>query len=1066
MKDDRSLFMSALGRLHGCRWLFASLLLLFAVVSANAQDTVVKGTVIDDTGEPLIGATVLVEGTTIGTATDIDGNFSLKCKPGAKLRVSYVGYDTQTVAAKDGMTITMKSGAVSLQGVEVVAYGVQKKVTVTGAISSVKGDDLAKTPVSSVTNVLAGQLTGVTTVQYSGEPGSDAASIFVRGQGTWNNSAPLIQVDGVERTMGDIDPEEIESITVLKDASATAVFGVRGANGVVLITTKRGKEGTPKVDVSTSFSLVKPTKMIEQANSWEYATFHNQMQYNDYLTGTMAVPFTPQFSDEVVSLFRDGTDPIRFPSIRWADYLMKTNTLQTKSNVNISGGAKNVRYFVSLGLLTQGGMFEEMGFKENFDYSYNRFNYRTNLDLEVTPTSTITFNVSGIVSNDHKPYTGQTTGALIAEMYRATPFSSPGVVDGRIINSTELQYADGLSLPYVGGSGMTYITGTSGTGGSRENNINKLQADLMWKQKLDFVTKGLDFHIKGSYNSVFNALKQTTATRATYTPVLLPVEGSDGYELAYKKNSIDGIQSFKETTDKGRDWYFEAAFNYRREFGPHTVGALLLYNQSKTYYPKTYGDIPSGYVGLVGRVTYDYDSKYMAEFNIGYNGSENFHPDRRFGTFPAGSVGWVVSNEKFWEPIIPIMDFFKIRASWGLVGNDKVGGSRFMYTSDPYITGSSILAQYDRDVYGYNFGVNNSYVMPGYIESAKNNPDVTWEKAFKQDYGFDMQFFNSQLKLTFDYYKEHRTGILLRDGTAPNYIGFAVPYANLGVVDSHGYEISVGWNQSVNENFRWWANLNLSYNWNKVVEMKETPQANYYMYQAGHRIGSRSMYKFFQFYDPATTPAAYEAAYGKPFPQQLISMNAGDACYVDLDGDGKITPNDMTRDLGYTDDPKYVAGLNLGASWKGFELSMQWTGAWGVSRIISDVFRNPFYNKTSHSEGGLLSYHLTHSWNAENPGQDYDYPRPSWQAWDNNYATSTLYEKDSKYIRLKTLQIAYNMKFPWLSKVGMNSMQVALSGYNLLTFTPYIFGDPEARASSEPSYPLQKTYTISLKLNF
>lgn len=1063
MKDENKQVLSLLERVQRVSRMAFAMLCLFVSFALAAQETVVKGTVVDDQGEPLIGATIMVAKTTNGTTADFDGNFSLKCKPGAKLVISYVGYQTQEVPAQDGMRVVLKESSEMLDAVEVVAYGVQKKVTVTGAISSVKGDDLARTPVSSVNNVLAGQLTGVTTVQYSGEPGSDAATIFVRGQGTWNNSAPLIQVDGVERTMGDIDPEEIESITVLKDASATAVFGVRGANGVVLITTKRGKEGKAKIDVSTSFSLVQPTKMVEQATSYEYGLFHNQMQYNDWVTGSQSEPFVPQFSEEVLNLFKTGSDPIRFPSVRWADYLMKENTLQTKSNVNISGGTKGVRYFVSLGLLTQGGMFEEFDYKENFGYSYNRFNYRTNLDLEVTKTSTITFNVAGIVSSDHKPYTGQDTSRLIAEMYRSTPFSSPGIVDDRMIYTTDLQYIDGLSLPFVGGSGMQYITGTSGTGGSRGTNTNKLQADLMWKQKLDFITQGLDFHIKGSYNSTFWARKDVTASRATYTPVLL-----ESGELGYRKNSIDGIPSYKEETGKARDWYFEAAFNYNRTFGENTITALALYNQSKVYYPKTFSDIPSGYIGLVGRVTYDYASKYLVDVNIGYNGSENFHPDRRFGVFPAGSIGWVVSNEKFWEPIIPYMDFFKLRASWGVVGNDKVKDSmaRFMYTSDPYVTGSSILAQYDRDVYGYNYGLNNSYVTPGYAESSKNNPDVSWEKAFKQDYGFDMQLFNSRLKLTFDYYKEHRTGILVQDQTAPNYIGFAVPWANLGVVDSHGWEISVNWNHRVNDDFSYWANVNLSNNWNKIVEMKEAPQANYFMYQAGHRIGSRSMYKFFEFYDPATTPANYEKKYGKPFPAQLIELNAGDACYVDLDGDGKITPNDKTRDLGYTDDPQFVAGLNLGASYKNFELSMQWTGAWGVSRIIGDVFRMPFYTTTSQTQGGLLSYHLTHSWNAENPGQDYDYPRPSWVAWDNNYAESTLYEKDSKYLRLKTLQIAYNLRAPWLKKVGMNSMQVALSGYNLLTFTNYLWGDPETRASSAPSYPLQRTYTVSLKLNF
>ncbi len=1055
MKGVKSLFHSAHNRAWGGSRLCMSLLFFLMVVVAQAQSTKVTGTVIDDIGEPVTGATVVEDGSkgANGVITDLDGNFTINVKPGAKITISFIGYDPVTVVAKDGMTVELKPSSVMLNDVEVVAYGVQKKVTVTGAISSVKGDDLVKTPVSSVNNVLAGQLSGVTTVQYSGEPGADAATVYVRGQGTWNNSAPLIQVDGVERSMSDIDPEEIESITVLKDASATAVFGVRGANGVVLITTKRGTEGTPKIDVSTSFSALSPTKMVEQANAYQYATFHNMMQLNDY-EGDMA-SYTPQFSPEIIEKFRTHSDAIRFPDMQWADYLMKNSTLQTKSNINISGGSKKVRYFISLGLMTQGGLFKEFGYDENFDYSYNRFNYRANLDLDVTSTTTVSFNVSGIVSNDHKPQTSQGASGMILQMYQSTPFYSPGFVDGRMTYAA-LDYTDGLNLPFLGTNNpLEYLQK-----GSYGTNMNKMQADLMVNQKLDMITPGLSFRIKGSYNSAFTVNKEINVTRAYYTPVIQP-DGS----MKYKMYGQDTNPAYTEKSAKARDWYFEAGFNYNRSFGLHSIGGLVLYNQSKTYYPKTYSDIPAGYVGLVGRVTYDYDNRYMAEFNVGYNGSENFHPDHRFGIFPAGSIGWIASNEKFWEPLNNVIDFFKLRASVGLVGNDRVQNNlaRFMYLSDPFTFNSSVFG---REGYGYQYGIDNRTLTTGAAESAKNNPDVTWEKALKRDYGFDMYFLNSNLSATFDYYKEHRTGILLQDGTAPSYIGFTVPYANLGVVDSWGWEISLNWNHRINDSWRYWANLNISHNQNKVVEMKEAPQNNIYQYSAGHRIGARSMYKFFQFYDSETTPAAYEKAYGKPFPKQLTELKDGDACYVDLDGNGIIDPNDKTRDLGWTDDPQYIAGLNLGVAWKDLELSMQWTGAWGVSRMISDVFRSPFISKTSHSEGGLLSYHLDHTWNPENPGQGYDYPRPSWEAWDNNYAESTLYEKDSKYLRLKTIQLAYNMKMPWMRKVGVRSMQVALSGYNLLTFSPYIWGDPETRASSSPSYPLQKTYTASLKINF
>ena len=1036
-----------------------------ASLQAVSQQQTITGTVVDDQGESVIGATVLVAGgdATQGTVTDFDGVFKLNVKPGTKITISYIGYVSQTVEARDGMTIQLKSDAVMLQGVEVVAYGVQKKVTVTGALSSVKGEDLVRTPVSSVNNVLAGQLTGVTTVQYSGEPGSDAATIFVRGQGTWNDASPLIQVDGVERSMSDIDPEEIESITVLKDASATAVFGVRGANGVVLITTKRGEEGKAKIDVSTSFSALMPTKMVEQASSYDYARFYNQMQLNDF-DSSSDEEFTPMFSDAVLEKFRTGSDPIRFPSTKWADYTMKKMTLQTKHNVNISGGTKSMRYFISAGLMTQGGLFKEFSQDYDYGYQYNRFNYRANLDLDVTKTTTISFNVAGNVSNADKPNTGQGSSGLIMTMYQATPFSSPGIIDGKFV-STSTDYSDGVTLPFIGGNGLNYF-GNGGIqdvaavpGGHISTNINKLQMDLQLQQKLDFITKGLTFKIKGSYNSQFNVVKEGSVSKATYYPVIQ----EDG-TIAYRKQGENGMQDYRESTNKARDWYFETSLGYNRTFGEHTVGGLLLYNQSKNYYPSTYSDVPRGYVGLVGRLTYDYKNRYMAEFNIGYNGSENFHPDRRFGVFPAGSVGWVISDEKFFKPLNKIVSFLKLRASWGLVGNDRIGGSRFMYTSDPYVVSEN---QYlVRNGHGYNFGVDNATLYMGAYELSKNNPDVSWEKAFKQDYGFDMNFLKDRLRVTFDYYHEHRTNILLQDMTAPNYIGFTVPYANLGVVNSWGWELGLKWNDKIGNDFRYWASVNLSHNQNKVIEKKEAPMTNDYQYEKGHRLGARYMYQFFRFYD-ADTPALYEQTFGQPYPEQLVDLKDGDAVFVDLDGDGKITPNDMTRSLGYTDDPEYIVGVNLGCTWKDLEFSMQWTGAWNVTRMIEDMFRIPFKSRTGNSEGGLLQYHVDNTWNAANPGQNYEYPRATWEnGQTNNYLDCALYEKDAKYLRLKTITVAYNLHFPFLKKLGMNRMQVALSGYNLLTFTPFLWGDPETKTSSAPSYPLQKTYTLSLKFNF
>lgn len=1071
-----------------------------AEVQNVQQAKAVKGTVVDETGEPVIGATVLVVGGSAsqGTITDMDGNFSINVKPGQKLKITYIGYDESIVAAKEGMKVQMKtSAAVSLNTVEVVAYGVQKKVTMTGAISSVKSDDLVRTSVGSVNNVLGGQLSGVTTVQYSGEPGDDAAEIFVRGKATWGDSQPLIQVDGVERTMADIDPNEIESVTVLKDASATAVFGVRGANGVVLITTKRGSQGKAKISVSTSWTALSPTKMVEQASSLEYANFYNQMSENDYWqTANLAVangkyasleaymaekPFSKSFSDAIIQKFATGSDPIRFPNTRWADYIMKDVTLQQQHNLNISGGTDRVKYFISTGYYSQDGLFKEFGANYDFGYQYHRFNYRSNLDLKATKTTTLSFNVAGNVSNADKPYTGSGAAGLIKQIYYATPFSSPGIIDNKLVYCTT-DYTDGLKLPFVGGDGMGYYGK-----GFMQTNINKIQMDLVLDQKLDFITKGLSFKAKGSYNSAYTISKQGNCQVATYNPLVQYDEqgnviyNADGTPyIVYRQNGNDTDPSYSASQGKARDWYLESSFNYSRVFGKHTVNALMLYNQSKQYYYSniSYPDVPRSYVGLVGRVTYDYANRYMAEFNIGYNGSENFAPGRRFGTFPAGSIGWIISEEKFWKPISKIASFFKLRASWGLVGNDKtLDKIRFMYLADPYITGSYGLVNNMSnwaDTYGYLFGnaqsgtVQGTSSIAGAYESIKNNPDIGWEKAFKQDYGFDLYFFGDRFKTTFDYYREHRTDILVRDATVPSSIGFTMPYTNAGETKAWGWELSLGYNDKIGKNFRFWGKLNLSYNQNEIIEMKEEPQKNDYMLAKGHRIGARSMYKFWKYYEGEQTKAEYEQTFGTPFPQQRITnLQPGDCVYVDLDGDGKIDPNDMTRDNGYTDDPEYMAGLTLGFNYKRLTFNMQLTGAWNVSRYITDVFRQPFYCSSNTTQGGLLSYHVNNTWT---PGvyesQDALYPRATWANAEQNYENSDLWEKDAKYLRLKTVSLSYDFINPTFKKIGMNKCEVTLSGYNLLTFTPYKWGDPETRASNAPSYPLQRTYTISLNVGF
>ena len=1003
------------------------------------QNTVkVTGTVKDVNGEPIIGANVMVVGTATGVITDIDGNFSLNVPVGSKLQFSFIGYKEQVVPVKKGISlnIVLEEDSQMLGEVEVVAYGVQKKVSVTGAISSMKGDDLLKTPAGSISNILSGQVTGISSVQYSGEPGADAAEICVRGIATWNNATPLIQVDGVERDMSQIDPNEIESITVLKDASATAVFGVRGANGVILVTTKRGAEGKAKISFTTSAGVNVRTKELEFANSYQYASYVNMMRTND---GN-----SPLYSDEQLAAFRDHTNPLLYPDINWIDYCMNKAAFQSQHNVSISGGTNNMRYFVSAGLFTQDGMFKQFNLTDDFNFDYKRYSYRANLDFDVSKTTLLSVNIGGRVESKRTPESGEDQNQLFRKLYWAVPFASAGIVDGKYIKTN----GDYITNPGTDGLASYYGNGF------RNRTTNVLNLDLVLDQKLDFITKGLSLKLKGSYNSSYSTTKIASSSVATYTPVI-----DDKGAVSFKKSGSDSQTSYREGDyGKARDWYMEFALNYNRKFGNHNVSALLLYNQSKSYYPAQYSYIPTGYVGLVGRVTYDWKTRYLAEFNAGYNGSENFNPDNRYGFFPAGSVGWVVSEEPFFAPLKNVIGYLKIRAAVGMVGNDRYGNQRFWYLPSSYGYGQNN----DHNAPGGFFGQNIGNAKPGAWESTHTNPDAKWETSVKQNYGVEFTIFNDRLNISTDYFIENRSDILRDPDYLPGILGMSLPAINVGKVQNKGFEIQAKWNDRLNDDFRYWANFNISFARNKIVYMNEVEQNEPWMYQTGRRVGSRSMYQFWGFYDE-TADMRYQEEFGMPIADHGITLHPGDAVYVDLNKDGKLDGNDATRNIGFTDVPEYTAGLNVGFSWKNFDFSMQWTGAWNVDRMLSE-FRQPLgdtYNK------GLLLYQYENTWRSSADTYTAKYPRITTVNNKNNFQlASDLYLINASYLRLKNIEIGYNFDFPFMKKLKLNNCRLYVNGYNLLTFTGFKWGDPESRQSDRPNYPLTRVFNIGLKLGF
>lgn len=1004
------------------------------------QNTVkVTGTVKDTNGEPIIGANVMVVGSATGVITDIDGNFTLNVPVGSKLQFSFIGYKEQVVPVKKGISlnIVLEEDAQMLGEVEVVAYGVQKKVSVTGAISSMRGDDLLKTPAGSISNILSGQVTGISSVQYSGEPGADAADIYVRGIATTNNATPLIQVDGVERDFSQIDPNEIESVTILKDASATAVFGVRGANGVILITTKRGAEGKAKISFTTSAGVNVRTKELEFANSYQYASYVNMMRTND---GN-----EPLYSDEQLAAFRDHTNPLLYPDINWIDYCMNKAAFQSQHNVSISGGTNNMRYFVSAGLFTQDGMFKQFNLTDDFNFDYKRYNYRANLDFDISKTTLLSVNIGGRVESKRTPESGEDQNQLFRKLYWAVPFASAGIVDGKYIKTN----ADYVTKP--GADGLESYYGK----GFRNQTTNVLNLDLVLDQKLDFITKGLSIKLKGSYNSSYSTTKIASSSVATYTPVV-----DDKGAITYKKSGSDSQTSYREGDyGKGRDWYMELALNYNRKFGNHSVTGLFLYNQSKRYYPGgTYDYIPTGYVGLVGRVTYDWKTRYLAEFNVGYNGSENFNPENRYGFFPAGSIGWIVSEEPFFAPIKKVVNYFKVRATLGMVGNDNYAGQRFLYLPGSYGYGQNN----DHNGPGGFFGQNIGNAKPGAWEATQSNPYAKWETAVKQNYGLDFNILNDHLSVSADYFIEKRRDILRTPDYLPGILGMTLPAINVNKVENKGFEIQAKWNDRIGTDFRYWANFNISFARNKIVFMNEVEQNEPWMYQTGRRINSRSMYKFWGFYDE-TADLRYQEEFGIPISDHGITLQPGDAVYVDLNKDGKLDGNDATRDIGFTDLPEYTAGLNLGFSWKNFDFSMQWTGAWNVDRMLSE-FRQPLGDTQNK---GLLLYQYENTWRSSEDSYTAKFPRITATNRKNNFEKgSDLYLINASYLRLKNIEIGYNFDFPFMRKLKLNSCRMYVNGYNLLTFTAFDWGDPESRQSDRPNYPLTSVFNIGLKLGF
>ena len=1024
----------------------------------------VTGTVIDGEGLPVIGAGVTLKGTTTGVAADANGAFSIAV-PGESsvLEVVALGYVTQEVRVgkQRNLTVVLQDDTQSLEATVVVAYGTQTKATVTGALTTIDTKALVKAPVADVTNVLAGQMPGVATVQETGLPGEDYAKIYIRGVSSLNESAstPLILVDGVERPLNTVDPNEIESLSILKDAASTAVFGVRGANGVIIVTTKRGDAGKPKISVSSITGVQVPLAYATQCSSYDFARYYNVRQWNDGKNDP-----AQNYRPEAIEAYRTGSDPLMFPDTRLNEIMYRKAFLQTKNNINISGGSDKVRYFVSMGYMFQNGLLKQIpGVDYDNNYAYNRYNYRANLDFKLTETTDMHFNISGVIGNTQEPYTDRDNIWTLTMLW-AHPVGSPGVLPGQTFTSVSTN-ALPKGLTKWNGWEYYYMTGYT------NKYKTTLGMDLTINQKLDFITEGLSASVKGSYDASMSMTKKRTGGSGLhYTYEYASWADDSGLSIGdpdFDKTLVTVISSSEAplawkdpSTDDDKSWYMEARLDYNRRFArKHHVTGLLLYNQSRDYYPSYYEWLPRGYVGFVGRATYGYKDKYLIDVSAGYNGSENFAPGKtRYGFFPSVSVGWVLSEEKFIKQI-PWINYLKLRASTGKVGNDLGQSARFMYMEGTWNEQGS-----------YYFGTTNSSGVPRYELGTPANTAITWETAVKSNLGIDFDLFNKRLHFSGDIFKEHRTGILVKPNSLPGIIAFTPQNMNLGIVDNKGYEAEIGWRDHKGD-FTYDLNANVTFARNKIIYMDEVEPQEPYQAQTGGSTNRHLLYIYERLYQKSDFYFDEKGVrhLNPDLPQPAATVSPGDPMYKDLNGDMKIDGLDKMY-TGYPDRPEYVFGSNWKFGYKGFNLGLNWIAATNVNRVWNADYRTPFTNS---GHRGLLQMFADNSWidndNPWAPGrEDGTLPRFTKLNWSYNSEDSTLWTVDASYLRLKSASFGYTFrKGKFLDKMGISSLGVMFTGYNILTFSKMTLQDPEAKSSSSRgTYPLVKTYNLALNINF
>ena len=1056
------------------------LLLLTMSLQLHAQSTKVQGTVIDSNGDPVIGATIVQkDNRQNATITDLDGKFSLNM-PGGKgtIVVTYVGMQQKELSVRAGksVSITLAEDDALLDEVVVVGFGQQKKASLVGAITQTTGEVLERAAgIGSVGAALTGNLPGVATIASTGQPGEEDPRIYIRGAAAWNQDAqPLILVDGVEREIKAVDITSVATVSVLKDASATAVYGVKGANGVILITTKRGQEGKARIDVGFNATLKAVSKLPRKYDSYDGYMFRNQAIENELALKTGAGSWAyyrpqtfinnfrnqdhtvlPQFTADG-SYLGDYSQAERYPNTDWQDEMFKSTAFSYNANLNISGGTQYVKYFVAFDYQNEGDITKiwdnNLGFEGG--YSYNRLNVRSNLDFQITKTTTFKVNLAGSNAQQKSPRTGWNSGEWAEQQNWASAYTMAP-------NLFPVKYSDGSWGYYPLVSNIANSPMMVSTGGYALNAITNIFTDFSLEQKLDFITKGLIARGTISWDNRFNETGRGIVTNAksdgsSHTNKRMYILPEDG--IVNRETLTDGSTGFDfyekrdwETSSGGVTGSFRATemslqLFWARQFDKHNITAMGNWKR-RTY--ASGSDLENRREDWVFRTTYDYNNRYFAEFNGAYNGSQRFSPDNRFAFFCSGAAGWMISEEPFmkWFKEKKIIDMMKLRGSIGEIGDDSAG-ERWAYMTRWEVNGP----------FGMNIDSSNS-PFSGYSEASVASPDLKWATVRKYDLGLDFAFLDGMFAGSFDWFRDLRKDIFISGGdrlSIPSYFGVVkVPDINKGEIRNSGFEVELRFNKVLNNGMRFWANTNYTYAHNTILLKDDPKLIPDYSKAQGYSHG-----QYVSFIDKGFI-STYDELYSAPKRDANDeSVLIGDHYIVDFNGDGKVDNTNDQAPFGYTGNPEHTYNATIGWEWKGFSCFAQLYGVTGVTR---DVGLSSFGNQL------LTVYDNGKWWNPADGNGEVVIPRFNSQV---SYNEGTQFLYDGSYFRLKNVEIAYTWTKGWIKKLGFSSFKIYVNGNNLFLITKMpddresnINGSGRTFSGSGGAYPTVRRYNFGFKLN-